>query len=439
MDGYTVCESQRKEIQRTVLCASAMNNIGSKNRLTLLWTAPDEARRTRFHSKKAVWANPEKPAASFARTCCLIGLSPWYSFGDFPVVSRECVVVLRHSIEARRGKSLDKDKVRILSVDDSEPWRRFVRLALLIDGSLQIVAEASDGLEAIHRARELRPDLVLLDIGLPTLNGIETARQIRKHVAHSRIVMVSENRSRNIAEEAFRAGASCYVAKSDAGSDLLSAVRAALRGEKFVSTALVGYGLTDIAPEARDGSFTTPGNWPIRHEVGLYSHDQQLLVALTQFVGAALDLGNAAIVIATEPHRDSLLVRLQQYGVNANNAVEQGRYIALDAAGALSTLMVDNEIDAVRFFAVFDEIMPKAAEAAKAGQCRVAIFGECVHLLWAQGNVEAAIKMESLGSKLANKYDVDILCAYSLKSFQGGIGSHVFEKICAEHSAVHNW
>jgi DNA-binding NarL/FixJ family response regulator len=336
--------------------------------------------------------------------------------------------------------------VRILTVDDSEPWRRFLRLALLIDTGLQIIAEVSDGPDAVIKARELQPDLILLDLGLPTLNGIEAARQIRKHLSKAKIIIVSEQRSREIAEEAFRIGAYGYVVKSDAGSELLSAVKAAVRGDKYVSTTLVGYGLTEITaahfcstPEHNKLSCCKSGYVRTRHEVGFYSDDRDLLGALAQFIGTALALGNAAIVIATESHRDSLLVRLQKYGIQIDAAVEHGKYIALDAAGTLSTVMIDSEIEEARFLAVFEDLIRKAAEAATAGQCRVAIFGECVHLLWAQGNSAAAIRMENLGSQLAKKYDLDILCAYSLKSFQGGIGSHIFEKICAEHSAVHTW
>jgi len=312
-------------------------------------------------------------------------------------------------------------------------------LALLIDADQQIVAEASDGLEAIHKARELQPDLVLLDIGLPTLNGIETARQIRKHLAPTKIIMVSENRSRDIVQEAFRAGACGYVVKSDAGVDLLNAVKAAFRGERYVSTTLVGYGLTETVVDSGQSSCSVGNRRHSRHEVGFYSHDQQLLAGLMVFVGTALQVGNAAIVIATESHRDSLLARLQNSGVDINSAVEQGKYIALDAAGALATIMTGSEIDGVRFFTFFDEMIRKAAEAATTGQCRVAIFGECVHLLFPQGNAEAAIKMESLANQLANKHDLDILCAYSLESFQGDLGGHLFEKMCVEHSAVHSW
>lgn len=141
---------------------------------------------------------------------------------------------------------MGRTQIRVLVADDHGPWRRFIRLALLIDVELQIIAEVSDGSAAIHKAQELRPDLILLDIGLPKLNGIEAARQIRKQVAEAKIVLVTENVSPEIAEEAFRIGACGYVVKSDAGSELLLAVKAALRGEKYVSSTLAGHGFTDI-------------------------------------------------------------------------------------------------------------------------------------------------------------------------------------------------
>jgi DNA-binding NarL/FixJ family response regulator len=342
---------------------------------------------------------------------------------------------------------LAKGIVRILAVDDSEPWRRFLRLALLIDTSIQIIAEASDGPEAVIKARELHPDIILLDLGLPTLNGLEAARQIRENHSEARIIVVSENRSPEIAEEAFRIGACGYVVKSDAGSELLRAVEAAVRGDKYVSTTLMGHGLTGTAAEHPRPSHehqgwlrsSKSGNVRMRHEVGFYSDDRDLLESAAQFIGTALAVGNAAIVIATESHRDSLHRRLHKYGIQIDAAVESGKYIALDADGTLSTIMMDGEIDEARFAAAFDELIHKAAEAASAGQSRVAIFGECVHLLRVRGNSEAAIQIEKLGNQLAKKYEVDILCAYCLKSFQGGTGSRIFERICAEHSAVHNW
>jgi len=97
---------------------------------------------------------------------------------------------------------VDKSPIRVLVVEDYEPWRRYVSTALQKQTELQVIGEVSDGLEAVQQAEELQPDLILLDIGLPTLNGIEAARRIRKVSPASRILFVSENCSADIAEEA---------------------------------------------------------------------------------------------------------------------------------------------------------------------------------------------------------------------------------------------
>jgi KaiC/GvpD/RAD55 family RecA-like ATPase len=149
-------------------------------------------------------------------------------------------------------------------------------------------------------------------------------------------------------------------------------------------------------------------------------------------------VGNAAIVVATESHRDSLLQRLQTYGSDISAALEQGRYISLDAADTLSTFMLKDMPDPGRFLKLFGSLIATAAEAARGEQARVAVFGEMCHLLWAKGNAEAAIQVEKLGNQLAKTNDVDILCGYSLASVQGGMDSHIFQRICAEHSAVHS-
>jgi len=130
--------------------------------------------------------------------------------------------------------------IRILVVDDYEPWRRFERLTFLGRKDLQIVGECSDGDDAIQRAEELKPDLVLLDISLPTLNGIGAARRIRQVSPDSKILFVSENRSPDILEEALSTGAGGYVVKSDAAGELLPAIKAVLEGKRFISASLAG-------------------------------------------------------------------------------------------------------------------------------------------------------------------------------------------------------
>src|SRR5262249_250545 len=94
--------------------------------------------------------------------------------------------------------SLATSPTPILAVDDSEAWRRFASSTLQKQPGYQVAGEASDGLEAIRKAQQLQPDLIILDIGLPTLNGIETARQIRRVTSASRILFMSENRSLDI-------------------------------------------------------------------------------------------------------------------------------------------------------------------------------------------------------------------------------------------------
>jgi len=142
---------------------------------------------------------------------------------------------------------VDKSSIRVLVVEDYEPWRRYFSTALQKQPELQVIGEVSDGLEAVQKAEELQPDLVLLDIGLPTLNGIEAARRIRKVSPASRILFVSENRSADIAEEALSTGASGYLVKSDTGSELLPAVKAVLEGKRFISASLAGHFLVTTA------------------------------------------------------------------------------------------------------------------------------------------------------------------------------------------------
>lgn len=131
--------------------------------------------------------------------------------------------------------------VRLLVVEDYEPFRRFVCSTLGKRPELQIVCEASDGLDAVRKAEELHPDLILLDVGLPSLNGIEAARQIRKLSHKSKILFVSQESADDVVQEALNLGAWGYVVKTSAGSELLAAVEAVCQGRRFVSAGLAGH------------------------------------------------------------------------------------------------------------------------------------------------------------------------------------------------------
>jgi DNA-binding NarL/FixJ family response regulator len=128
--------------------------------------------------------------------------------------------------------------VKILVVEDFEPYRNFITLSLAEKEGFQVVSQATDGLEAVDRANKLKPDLILLDIGLPKLNGLEAARRILAAIPESNIIFLTQETSPDIVSAAFKLGARGYVIKSRAASDLMPAIQAVLDGKQFVSTGL---------------------------------------------------------------------------------------------------------------------------------------------------------------------------------------------------------
>ena len=139
--------------------------------------------------------------------------------------------------------------IRILIADDYEDWRRKIRLLLQVRPEYQVVAEASDGSEAVQKAQELKPDLILLDIGLPKLHGIEAARLIRQLSPSSKILVLSENNDLDVVRAALSASARGYVLKTDAQGELLPAMDAVLGGKQFLSSSLKGDEFIDSSGE----------------------------------------------------------------------------------------------------------------------------------------------------------------------------------------------
>jgi len=127
---------------------------------------------------------------------------------------------------------------QILLVDDSLPWQRFVREMFESEADLKIIATATDGSEAIQKARELQPDVILMDISLPGLNGFEATRQIRTLSPASKILFLSEHSSTDLIEAALQVGGSGYVWRSNCRSHLLTAITVILRDQQFVSRRL---------------------------------------------------------------------------------------------------------------------------------------------------------------------------------------------------------
>lgn len=125
-------------------------------------------------------------------------------------------------------------------MDDFEPYRTVITSLLAGHARFQVICEASDGLEAEEKAKQLAPDLILMDIGLPKLNGLEAARRIRELLPTSKIVFLTQETDADVVREALNFGAVGYVVKQRTSSDLLPALAAVLQGKRFVSAGLDG-------------------------------------------------------------------------------------------------------------------------------------------------------------------------------------------------------
>jgi DNA-binding NarL/FixJ family response regulator len=265
---------------------------------------------------------------------------------------------------------------RVLVVDDYEPWRRFFSTTLEKEPELQVIGQVSDGLEAARQAQQLQPDLILLDIGLPTLNGIEAARRIREVSPASKILFVSENRSLDIVEKALSTGRGGYVVKSDAGNDLLPAVEAVLQGKRFVSSSLWGCDDEHTTKQARRERIVAPARPQSvernRHELTLCSDDAAFVDDFAHSIEAALESGNAVVVIATESHRANLLQQLRADGVDVDAAAERKLYIPLDVFGSFPTVM-DTSSDGDGFAKGVSHVIIEALRTAKERHLHLAV------------------------------------------------------------------
>jgi hypothetical protein len=191
------------------------------------------------------------------------------------------------------------------------------------------------------------------------------------------------------------------------------------------------------AAATREALFAQPPDWSSighkGHAVQFYPTEGHLLDLLARFIGTALVTGDVGIVITTRAHRDALVRRLKSRGLDVAVARRQGRYLALDAADTLASLMRDGSPDAALFQEILGGTMAKLV--ARGERRRIAAFGEMVALLWAAGKSEAAIELEQMWNELATRYDFALCCAYPMNSFGNGHAAS-FMKICAQHSHV---
>lgn len=311
---------------------------------------------------------------------------------------------------------------RILVVEDYEPFRRVIRSILKEHGEFVIISETSDGLEAIRRAEQFQPDVVLLDIGLPVLNGIEAAKGISSVAPQTKILFVSQESSPEIIRETFRAGGRAYVHKARVAGDLVLAIKVVLSGKQFVGGA-----------PGLQGPVEAPAP---RHEILFCPDDDAFVDGLSEFIVAALRANKVAISVVAEARQEALLQRLHALHVDVQAAMEQGNYLPVNPDDLLSMFMVDGRPDEDRFWAAADFIIRTAAERTPGERRQIVACGECAPALWRQDKIEATIQLEHLLDKLAISRQIDILCVYP--SSNGRENDHALKSLWEEHTTVYS-
>jgi len=317
----------------------------------------------------------------------------------------------------------------ILVVDDYEPWRRHLASTLGNNPHWRIVAEASDGPEGVAKAIDIRPDLILLDVGLPTVNGIEAARRILERDPALDILFLSEHQSWEVAEAALHTGARGYLCKSDSGRELSPALDAVAAGRRFVGARFGG--------RVADNTSRHRSTDPRRHEALYYSTETLLLDRWASAAQAALEEGATFLLVATPARQQRLRVMLEKRGANVAVPISEGRYVSIGVDETLAKFMVGDRPDEARFWTSATSLMLGLAKASTAEQPRIVACGECAPSLCVRGNAEAAVRLEQLWDELTRTYNLDTVCGYASDGCQCEDPGAVLHDMKAIHTGTY--
>jgi DNA-binding NarL/FixJ family response regulator len=318
---------------------------------------------------------------------------------------------------------------RVLVVDDYEPWRLHIEAAIRAQPHWELAGDAGDGLDAIAMARALEPDLILLDVGLPGVNGIEAARQILAFLPAVPILFMSEHRSWDIVQAAMRVGGRGYIVKAEIGPDLVSAMDAVVRGRRFVSAGPLKQVFAKAAHERKNPR-------PRCHEAALYPDEAALVDDYGRFAAAALAAGEGAVVVTTSGRLEAIAERLRARGVDVDGALREGRYLPADLDQTVAAFTSNDRIDEQLFRVVATGLLLQTAGAAVSERPRVAAMGDAAAMVLHAGGLEEAMRVERLWNELADTYHIDVLCGYLSPASAGEEYHAAIQHLCTQHTAI---
>jgi DNA-binding NarL/FixJ family response regulator len=310
---------------------------------------------------------------------------------------------------------------KILVAEDFSAFREFVCAQLHRRTDLHVVA-VDDGLAAVRAAADLRPDLALLDIGLPTMNGLEAARRIRTQSPATKIVFLTQESASEFVDAALDMGADGYILKTRALDYMLPVV------ETMLGDQAGGDSRPRATRACSDGRH--------RHHAQCFADDAALLASAERFVLDTLATRDAAMVALARPHLDALGDILRRRQVTIDRLIEQGTLLMIDATDLTQAFAADCAIDWDSLEARWREVIAAAGAATGQPRPRVASFSETGALLVAAGQVETAMRMEAIAERLVNASDLptlDLTCVYPMLP---PARDSVFSRICEAHALI---
>jgi CheY-like chemotaxis protein len=287
---------------------------------------------------------------------------------------------------------------RVLVAEDHAEMRE--RIANLLGSTFDVVAAVVDGQQAVEATAELQPEVIVLDISMPVLDGIQAAARIRGMPRAPRILFLTAMDDPAIAEVARSLDASGVVRKLNMMAELIPTIQRAL-------------------------------NTPSGHAVYFYPDARSLADVVARFIGQGLAADQPALVIARPLHSAAILDQLADIGIDCRNRIERGDLVMLDANHVVSRLIVDDmpSVQSLQddVLPVFDRMVRRARHA------RARAYGEMVDLLWNSEREAAALSVEDHWNQLDIARSFSVLCGYSTDAVDKAVG---FRKICDRHDHV---
>jgi CheY-like chemotaxis protein len=299
----------------------------------------------------------------------------------------------------------------------------------LIESQLEyrVCGEAGDGIEAVEKVRQLHPDLVLVDINMPRMDGLEATRIIRRESPDCNVVIVSQNDARVAREQARSVDANGFVTKSDLARDLLPEMgRVAMENNGSLGET------KNAAANGEPWCGLLSGAAPRDHIVQLYQDQQFLNRAVCRFAAAAIANGEGVILVPTIAHWDAFRPRLESEGVDVKAAEKRGQLTIVDADDLLPTFMSDGMPDSPVFLGLAANVVSQARGDGRYPKVRW--WGEMVNILWERGDVAASMNLEDLFDKLAHEQDIAIFCSFLMDNFNGDVHARMLPRLSENHS-----